>query len=148
MDFRAFSRLMETCSQASQEIFIGLLRSNCPEISGLMNGLVHPGEGFTFRIPMGDGPFTHLSVSVPLDAMGNRGPPYDTSSVPMCIETALVGADGNLVYIDGLEYDDIQRFYGNDTVIDAIPELEAEILRLLPYAQGKKEIPETEEEIE
>ena len=142
MDFLSFASLMATCSQAARAIYDSLCLSNKSAISGLMMDVSSPGEHFCFRIPMGPGPFTHLSVSVPLDAMGNRGPPRDDSKVPECIETALVGPDGHLVYIEGLEYGDIQRFYGKDTYMDAIPELEAEILRLLPYAQGKKEIPE------
>ena len=99
-------------------------------------------EHYFFHIPLGDGRFTHLSVSVPPDAMGNRGPPQDDSPVPVCIETALVGPDGNLVYINGLGYSDIRRFCGVRTYQDAILDLEEEILRLLPYAQGEKEIPE------
>jgi hypothetical protein len=142
MDFASFYRLTAICSLASQDIYERLLRSIIPAISGLMMGVSSPGEHFCFRIPMGDGSFTQLSVSVPPDAMGNRGPPQDASPVPECIETALVGPDGRLVYIEGLGYSDIRRFYGDRTYRDAIPDLEAEILRLLPYARGEVEIPE------
>ena len=145
---------METCSQAAWVVYNSLRLSNNQVIFGLMMTVSSPGELYRFRIPMGPGPFTHLSVSVPPDAMGNRGPPRDASTVPECIETALLGPDGDLVYIEGLDYGDTQRFYGRESFRDAIPDLEAEILRLLPYAQGKKEIPEeysgseTEEEVE
>ena len=144
MDFASFlhfSQLIATCSQASRKIHEKLVGSTSEIIVGLMKGVSSP-EKYCFRIPMGSGRFTHLSVSVPPDAMGNRGPPQDSSTVPKCIETALVGPDGNLVYIDGLEYSDICRFYGDTNFEEAIPSLEAEILRLLPYAQGKKQIPE------
>ena len=155
MDFALILQAMQTCSQAARAVYDSLRRSSKPVISGLMMTVSSPVDRYCFRIPMGaDSPFTHLSVSVPPDAMGNRGPPQDASSVPECIETALVGPDGDLVYIDGLRYDDIRRFYGRESFQDAIPDLEKEILRLLPYAQGKKEIPEeypeseSEEEIE
>lgn len=141
MDFFTFSQLMATCSQASRKVHEKLVGSTSEIIAELMKGVSSP-EMYCFRIPMGSGRFTHLSVSVPPDAMGNRGPPQDSSTVPECIETALVGPDGNLVYIDGLEYSDVCRFYGDTNFEEAIPSLEAEILRLLPYAQGEKQIPE------
>lgn len=142
MDFDKFNILNTACKMCSQVIYENLLLSVTPTISSLMMGVSSPGEHFCFRIPMGDGSFTQLSVSVPPDAMGNRGPPQDASPVPECIETALVGPDGRLVYIEGLGYSDIRRFYGDRTYRDAIPDLEAEILRLLPYARGEVEIPE------
>ena len=145
MDFAA-KRARESCKTASWVVFSNLRRSSDPRISELMRG-VKAGTGHTFLIPMGDGPFTHLSVSVPPDAMGNRGPPRDDSKVPECIETALVGPDGKLVYIDGLGYTTfLPRFYGRESYRDAIPELEAEILRLVPYARGEEDIPEESEE--
>ena len=140
MDFASFYRLT-ACLQASQEIYERLFRTIYPAISGLMMDVPSP-EHFCFRIPLGDGSFTQLSVSVPPDAMGNRCPPQDASPVPGCIETALVEPDGNLVYIKGLGYSDIRRFYGDRTYQDAIPDLEAEILRLLPYARGDKKMTE------
>lgn len=153
--FAAFSRKIKACSMAAWAVYLKLSLNNDQIIYGLLNGVPSPIGGYNFRIPMGaEGPFTHLSVSVPPDAMGNRGPSRGDSSEPMCIETALVGPNGNLVHFSGLGYDDICRFVGRESYRDAIPELEAEILRLLPYAQGKKEIPEeysgseTEEEVE
>lgn len=139
-----FARLKAICLGASQEVHERLLASTNQTISELMEGVPPPNK-HCFRIPMNP-PFPlHLSVSVPLDAMGNRGPPLDSSTVPECIETGLMGPDGNLMYIESLGYADIRRFYGDfyrqETFRDAIPALEAEILRLLPYAQGKKKIP-------
>lgn len=142
MDFSSFVLRIWFCSEIASQVYKYLLSSDNLEIARLMVGVDSPGESFCFRIPVGSHRFTHLNVSIPPGAMGNRGPPQDDSSVPTCIETALVGPDGDLVYISGLGYEDICRFYGKKTCMDAIPELEAEILRLLPYARGEKEIPE------
>lgn len=140
MDIENLMKGIRNCSEASKFIWDRLFKS-VPEISVLMESVQSPDGVYSFRIPLGDGRLT-LSVNVPPDAMGNRGIDMDGSSVPKCIETALIGTDGHLVYIDGLGYDDIRRFGGDSTYVDAISDLEAEILRLLPYAKGDVEIPE------
>lgn len=52
-----------------------------------------------------------ISISVPPDAIGNRGNEYNEPEEPTTVETALVGSDGELIYIDELGYDDVKRFY-------------------------------------
>jgi hypothetical protein len=52
-----------------------------------------------------------ISISVPPDAIGNRGNEYNEPEEPTTLETALVDSDGELIYIDELGYDDVKRFY-------------------------------------
>lgn len=139
MDFRSFRCWLEHCKKAAETTFKMLLLSNKPEITGFMKKASLPVR-HCFRIPMGnqDCPFTHVSVSIPPDLIP---PDQDGSKVPECIETALVGPNGKLVYINGLRYHNVRRFIGI-TYLEAIPDLEAEILRLLAYARGEKKIPE------
>ena len=86
-----------------------------------------PPTGHCFRI----GGFNHddfdaLSIAIPPDAMGNRGVEYDEGE-PSTIEAALFKC-GELVYVDELGYENIQRFLGisinkfdNEEVFNASP---------------------------
>ena len=48
-----------------------------------------------------------ISISVPPDAMGNK---YNEPEGPTTVETALVDSNGELIYIDELDYHDVKRF--------------------------------------
>lgn len=136
------------CKDAAKELF--LLLHESPAIAAMMDGIPEP-DALAFRIPFGpageaEAAITHLSVTVPLDAPENRGPR------PRCVECALVGPNG-LAFMDGLGYDNPKRFFSDESYLSVAQKIEAEIHRLLPYAQGKKEIPdypesESEEESE
>ena len=81
-----------------------------------------PPTGHCFRI----GGFNHddfdaLSISLPPDAMGNRGVEYDEGE-PSTIETALFKC-GELVYVDELGYENIQRFFSIEELINEIERL-------------------------
>ena len=76
---------------------------------------------FCFRLTgFGDDRFDAVSVSVPSDAMGNRGAELD----PSTFEIALFkGSD--LAYVDDLGYEDVQRFFSVSDVVDELVRLRA-----------------------
>lgn len=76
-----------------------------------------------FRITLPSGaPVFRMSVSVPPDAHGNRVQDFakDVKYVPSTYETALIGADDKLVYIDSLGYWDVERFSSLDELVKEI----------------------------
>ena len=68
---------------------------------------------------------THISISVPGDACGNRGPSHNEPEIPETIETALFHGE-NIVYIDEIDYSDVCRF-------SSVEELIVEIRRIINY---------------
>jgi len=115
-----------SCTKRSLEVYDEFSRS--PRVSNLALKInSHPGNcwafraEFTKRITDATGNIVSgISISIPPDAMGNRGPnaPYHEPDIPQTIETALVGVDGRLVYADDLGYEDIQRFSNINELID------------------------------
>lgn len=76
-----------------------------------------PENCWSFRVKFPEGyPFAAVSCSCPPDARG-------------WYETALVGADGDLIYIDELYYEDVQRF-------ETVDELVRELKRLYDTASN------------
>lgn len=65
-----------------------------------------------------------ISISVPTDAMGNRGPeePYKDPIIPVTIETALIGMDDRVMYADEYGYQDVLRFWDMSDVITHLEE--------------------------
>ena len=124
----------ENCLQASHTVYDALYASDDRGIRRLMWDVARP-RSFCFRVNLGK---IQLSISVPTDAYGNRGA-YCGEETPRCIETALF-SKGNHFPVDDsgflknpeiFGYDDvINRFYGENNIIDAIPLIEDEIRRL------------------
>ena len=84
-----------------------------------------PPDSFCFRIRFpGNCLVYELSISVPTDAMGNRGD--SQSGFPETLETALFDCNDDLIYNEELGYGDICRFSSNE-------EVEIEILRLSAF---------------
>lgn len=63
-----------------------------------------------------------VSVSVPPDAMGNRGKKYGEEN-PSTYELALVGTNEELTYVDELGYSDVSRFEKMDEVVEEVVRL-------------------------
>ena len=132
--FEKMFRTYENCVQASRTVYDGLCSSDDYDIRRLVWDVARP-RSFCFRVNLGK---IQLSISVPTDAFGNRGA-YCGEETPRCIETALF-SEGNHFPVDDngflknpeiFGYDGtINRFYGEDNVIDAIPLIEDEIRRL------------------
>ena len=81
-----------------------------------------PCTGHCFRILLPQNDMVKaVSCSIPPDA--NRGIAQQTGSLKITYETALVGHDDNLIYIDALGYYDIDRF-------DNFTEVEEEVMRV------------------
>lgn len=137
---RHSSELIQKCSEACQEVYQMLSDSTDQTIADLMKNVTM--VLFDLEIPMGSGPFTHLSVSVSPILIGNYECARDSKVVPSSIEMALVGPEGKVIHIDSLGYYDVIRIYGKSDIRPTVLSLEKEILRLLPYAQGKKKIPQ------
>ena len=72
-----------------------------------------------------------VSVSVPPDAIGNRGEKYD-EGIPSTYETALVGPDDKLMYDEKAGYDDVCRHYSPRDVLK-------ELHRLATYSGAESE---------
>lgn len=76
-----------------------------------------------------------LSISYPLDAIGNRGSAYG-EGYPSTIETSILGEippnsdilNANFIYNENCNYQDVCRFYDNN--VDALVE---EIIRISNY---------------
>jgi hypothetical protein len=84
----------------------------------------HIGETTRFRaIYPPDRQFMAVSCSVPSDGLGNDG------TTPSTLETALIGHEGDLIYIDDLGYSDVCKFSSNEEVLE-------ELLRLAPRLGG------------
>ena len=127
-------------SKAMWDIYTYLCNSTNPTIAKLMVDVSYTRHEPCFEIPMGDtGPFTHIMVSVPDYAFED----LSISVIRMYIKTDLLGPDGYIVNIGPLGYTDTRNFTSN-CYVSPMCELEKEILRLLPYARGEKEIPESE----
>jgi hypothetical protein len=60
-----------------------------------------------------------ISISIPSDAIGNRGPeaPYYEPNIPQTIETALIDENNNILN------DEIQRFSSIEELLDYLKEL-------------------------
>ena len=127
---------MAACTEKADEIYEDLRLQN-----NLSEWVVFGGPPTThcFRVGGFTGPeFNLVSISVPPDAMGNRGAEYDEGE-PSTIEIALV-KDGRLVYVDELGYEDVQRFFSTKQLI-------AELERLhnpISEEEKKDETPEEE----
>lgn len=69
---------------------------------------------YGIRVPLvrQDERVAYLSITIPPDAMGNRG--SDPEHYPVAIETALINSDNDLIYIPEWGYSDIHRFYGKE----------------------------------
>ena len=134
--------LLENCCRHSSQIVYDCLRVSPKQMIRYLIEGVTPPTTFWFLLPLGSGgPITHLRVSIPPGASGNRVPSHGESWAPKTIETALIGPDGDLLSIHTLGYDGVRLFSGQESYKDTVYYLEAEILRLLPYARGEKEIP-------
>ena len=97
---------IEQCTEVNEKLI--------KELSGIGFEIPKCSRRFNFRLtfptPIGkDKNITKLSVSIPLDAMGNRDP----NEYPKCIETALF-SDTNIEYDESLGYEDVKKFYGQD----------------------------------
>lgn len=86
-------------------------------------------DDYCFRFPCKDfdpiySTYTHVLVSVPPNASGNRGPgdPYNEPEIPIMFETALF-YNGRIVYRFERGYDDVRRFM-------SVAELVTELRRL------------------
>ena len=138
---------MPKCKRALKDLYTILSRSKNPIITKMMAGVLMQ-DTLAFRVLFGPGAegLAGISVCVPLDAMENKG------SRPRRFECALVAPNGTLTFIEGLGYAEPKKFFADATADDpylsVCQEIEAELLRLLPYAQGKKAIPDTEPESE
>ena len=127
---------MTACTNKASELYTELsLNNNLSE-------WVDFGGPPTGHYCFGIGGFTHtefdsVSISVPPDAMGNRGAEYDEGE-PSTFETALI-KDGELVYVDELGYEDVQRFSSTEELI-------AELERLHNSISEEEEVEETPEE--
>lgn len=113
-------RELQLNNDLSEWVVFGRLKKYCFRVSG-----------FTHT------EFDSVSISVPPDAMGNRGAEFDEGD-PSTFETALV-KDGELVYVEELDYEDVQRFFSTEELI-------AELERLHNSISEEEKKDETPEE--
>lgn len=94
------------------------------------------GDAHCFRVSLPfPYPSSHISVSVPPDAYGNRGDDYN-EGVPSTYETVLFNNE-KLVYNESVGYDDVRRFESTDELVE-------ELVRVSQlYPQKCQEVAET-----
>ena len=134
-----FQRQSSDCRDALLVVYRHLAEH--PEISGFLAGGPPP-TGTSFNILKEKGA-SYIQVVVSTDVSGNRGPPHDPPEGVHGIKVALLGPSGDPISLDEPGYEDgSYTVFGSTSYMKALPELVDEIRLLLPYAQGKKEIPE------
>jgi hypothetical protein len=125
--FEEFSSACKNCGEVSSRLFNYMLdNEELREMNVKLREFNGPfgGKHYAFRVEFPKNELLYgVSVSVPPDAMGNRGKKYGEEN-PKTYETALVGTDENLTYVDELGYSDVCRFEGMNEVVE-------EVLRLV-----------------
>lgn len=114
MDFQNFLKELKKCNTECTVVY-SIVNSVLPYMPGFKLGN-YTTEHHCFRLsfpkPIGkDKNITHISISIPPDAMGNRS--TDGYEYPKCIETALF-SNTDIAYDESLGYEDIMRFHSND----------------------------------
>jgi hypothetical protein len=117
----------QACIEKSHGVLRELTTSNYDRMSNIALEIPPHTGSFAFRCTLTNEILTttgqkvkSISISIPPDAMGNRGPeePYREPIVPGTIETALFGADDQMLYADELGYENVQRFFSVRELIE------------------------------
>lgn len=88
-----------------------------------LDGVVVPSKtgGYTFRIDFTISKDYQLLISVPADAMGNRGSDFNEPDIPATLETALWDVKKACLVCNKFEYDDVKRF---DSISNLVKEIQ------------------------
>lgn len=139
---------LNSCIAKAQELFTYLNQNE----NEWMNGVVLPEGSFCFKVPIPKHKGVRISISVPPDAMGNRGniinsstsQPYDEGD-PSTFETA-IDVDGRI--ISDLEYFGKEIGYYDVCRFESFIEIKEEIEKIISFFEENENKDDIIEELQ